>query len=256
MLSNLEVFLVGTKFPENVGMTARACANMGCPALTLVAPAWWDKDKARPLATGKGEAVLDRVRVVASLQEALAPMIFSVATTARVGGWRQEILSPEQAATELVLHMQEGPVALIFGSEDRGLTNVHIELCQRIACIPTQNGASSLNVSQAALLMLYECVKAAENLAKTRAETHSGTPAAGVTHLGPGPLSRLITHAEQTLVYDTLRETLLEIDYLKPDNPDYFLMPLRRFLNKTGLRRHEMDMLMGICRQVRQRLRQ
>ena len=43
---------------------------------------------------------------------------------------------------------------------------------------------------------------------------------------------------------------LLAIDYLKSDNPDYFLMPLRRFLGKSGLRRHEMDMLMGICRQV------
>ena len=42
----------------------------------------------------------------------------------------------------------------------------------------------------------------------------------------------------------------LAIDYLKSDNPDYFLMPLRRFLGKSGLRRHEMDMLMGICRQV------
>ena len=47
-----------------------------------------------------------------------------------------------------------------------------------------------------------------------------------------------------------MRETLLAIDYLKSDNPDYFLMPLRRFLGKSELRRHEMDMLMGICRQV------
>ena len=52
------------------------------------------------------------------------------------------------------------------------------------------------------------------------------------------------------MLYARLKETLLAIDYLKSDNPDYFLMPLRRFLGKSGLRRHEMDMLMGICRQV------
>ena len=52
-----------------------------------------------------------------------------------------------------------------------------------------------------------------------------------------------------------MRDTLLALDYLKGNNPDYFLMPLRRFFGKTALRRHEMDMLMGICRQVNRLVR-
>lgn len=66
----------------------------------------------------------------------------------------------------------------------------------------------------------------------------------------PGQQSRRITHEEQALLYARLKETLLAIDYLKSDNPDYFLMPLRRFLGKSGLRRHEMDMLRASARQV------
>ena len=54
-LRHLEIIMVGTKFPENIGMAARACANTGCGRLTLVNPVWWDREKARPLATAKGE---------------------------------------------------------------------------------------------------------------------------------------------------------------------------------------------------------
>lgn len=238
LLHNLRVVLVGTRFPENVGMAARACANMGCGGLELVAPEWWDFQKARPLATRKGEPLLENITVHPDLTTALAPCVCSVGTTARVGGWRRELLSPEQAARDMVEQLAHGPVSLVFGPEDRGLDNAEIECCSRLVTIPT-DGASSLNVAQAVLILLYECLKAATEVSGRRS-----------TARDPGPGSRRITHEEQERLYATLRGTLLDIDYLKADNPDYFLMPLRRFLGKNTVRRHEMDMLMGICRQV------
>ncbi|MEG2005699.1 MAG: TrmH family RNA methyltransferase, partial [Bilophila sp.] len=145
---------------------------------------------------------------------------------------------PEQAAEEIApLLLDENPIALVFGSEDRGLSNEEIEQCQRLVTIPTA-GASSLNVAQAVLVMAYECMKAVRR----------AVPQPVIDN--PGHQSRRITHEEQELLYARIRETLLAIDYLKSDNTEYFLMPLRRFLGRSGLRRHEMDMLMGICRQV------
>lgn len=239
-LQHLEIVMVGTKFPENVGMAARACANMGCGRLTLVAPAWWDKEKARPLATAKGEPLLDALEVKESLSDALKDSVLTIGTTARTGGWRQGIITPEKAAEELASLLHEGsPAAIVFGPEDRGLNNEEIEQCQRLVTIPTAGEASSLNVAQAILIMTYECMKAVSRL----------DPQPPLPNV-PGPQSRRITHEEQELLYEKLRETLLAIDYLKGDNPDYFLMPVRRFLGKSGLRRHEMDMLMGICRQI------
>lgn len=239
LLHNLRVILVGTRFPENVGMAARACVNMGCGGLELADPEWWDIQKARPLATRKGDGLLESVRVHPDLATALAPCVFSVGTTARTGGWRRELLTPEQAAKELVAQLPEGPAAIVFGPEDRGLDNADIERCSRLVTIPT-DGASSLNVAQAVLVLLYECLKAADQAAPhVRPVAHD-----------PGAGSRRITHEEQERLYVTLRTTLLDLDYLKADNPDYFLMPLRRFLGKNAVRRHEMDMLMGICRQV------
>ena len=235
-LTELEVVLVGTRFPENVGMAVRACANMGCAHLTLVNPERWDPDKARPLATPKGETLLSRIRLVDTLEQALTYSVLTIGTTARTGGWRRNLLLPEEAAALAAPLARTGEsVALVFGREDRGLTNSELELCQHLVTIPTVE-ASSLNLAQAVLLMLYTCLR--DSSEKTRIPD-------------PGPLSRRIRNDELELTYATIKDTLLEIDYLQADNPDYFLMPLRRFLGKSELRRHEMNMLMGICRQVR-----
>lgn len=237
-LSRLEIVMVGTRFPENVGMAVRACANMGCGGVTLAAPERWDVEKARPLATPKGASRLEAVRVVGSLPDAVHDKVRVYGTTARIGGWRRSPLTPEQAAEELAPLLLEGcPAALVFGPEDRGLNNEELESCQRIVTIPTSGDASSLNVAQAVLLLAYECRKAV--LRATSAPS-----------VDPGDGSRRITQAERDLLYARLRETLIAIDFLRPDNPEYFLMPVRRFLGRSTIRRHEMDMLMGICRQV------
>ena len=213
-LRHLEIIMVGTKFPENIGMAARAWA--------------------------KGEPLLDAIEVKPTLGDALAPNVLTFGTTARTGGWRRGLLTPEQAAGEIAPLLHEGSrVAIVFGCEDRGLSNADIEQCQRLVTIPTAGEASSLNLAQAILILTYECMKAVSRV--------DPQPSLGND---PGQQSRRITHEEQALLYARLKETLLAIDYLKSDNPDYFLMSLRRFLGKSGLRRHEMDMLMGICRQV------
>ena len=98
LLQGLEIVLVKTRFPENIGMAARACVNMGCPTLRLVDPERWDREKARPLATPKGQDLLDAVEVRADVAQAAAESSLVFGTTARVGGWRQALLSPEQAA--------------------------------------------------------------------------------------------------------------------------------------------------------------
>lgn len=85
LLQGLDVVLVKTRFPENIGMAARACVNMGCSSLRLVDPERWDKEKAIPLATPKGIPLLDSLSVHPSVQEAVAPCALVLGTTARGG---------------------------------------------------------------------------------------------------------------------------------------------------------------------------
>lgn len=251
MLHNITVILVRPRFPENIGMAARAMANMGARELVLVRPERWDKEKASPLATPQGQALLEAARVEDSLASAIGSCAAAFGTTARTGGWRASPLAPEQAAREARSLVRSGNrVALVFGSEDRGLTNAEVEQCTHLVNIPTALGNSSLNLAQAVLILLYECAKADMALPFDPMAAHRRDwtlPARGTD-------SRRATQAEEALLLRTLQETLLTLDHLPRDNPGWFMQPLRRFLRKSRLRRHEFDMLMGICRQVRHKL--
>ncbi len=237
MLDNLTVVLFRPKFSENVGAAARACANMGVSRLVLVDPHHFDLDRARPMATSKGGLVLDKLEIADTLAQALAGAEAVYGTTARLGGWRKGVIPPEQAAPTICDTLSAGGgVALVFGPEDAGLTNQETQLCGRLITIPTADAATSLNLAQAVLLVCYEIFKASQGLDRQQA--------------GPVP-SRAATHAERESLFTALRETLLAIDFLKPDNPDYWMLPVRRFIDRVGLKRQEFNLLMGICRQVK-----
>lgn len=237
MLENLSIVLFDTKFPENVGSTARAMTNMDCERLELVHPRSWEMEKAFPLATAKGRTIIETAGMHDDLSSALAGNARIYGTTARTGGWRKGMMTPHKAAPMIVEQLRAGEkVALVFGPEDRGLTNEETQLCSRLITIPTSRENSSLNLSQAVLIILYECFKSALD--------KPFTPA------GP-PHERAITFEEQEILAENLQETLLDINFLKKDNPDYWMLPVRRFLARIDLKRNEFNLLMGICRQVK-----
>ncbi|UZP66036.1 RNA methyltransferase [Desulfovibrio mangrovi] len=237
MLDNLAVVLVKPRFPENIGMAARACVNMGVNELVVVQPERWDMDRIHSLATIKGADLVRSIRVEDDLAKALAGYTQVYGTTARTGGWRSEILSPEKAAPLISGQLAGGgKVALLFGPEDKGLTNEETEICNHLLTIPVNPQASSLNLAQAVLIVLYECFKVGARAPLMSVASDAQSP--------------LCTHAEQEMVIRTLRDTLLRIDFLRKNNPDYFMLPVRRFLQKIALRRHEFSMLMGICNQI------
>jgi tRNA/rRNA methyltransferase len=245
MLDGLAVVLFQPKFSENVGAAARACANMGVSRLILVAPRDFDPDRAAALATAKGREVLSAAETATDLETALAPFSRVYGTTARVGGWRKGLVPPRAAAAEIASALAGGETAaLVFGPEDAGLANQETRLCGRLVTIPTAAEATSLNLAQAVLVLLYECLLAEREL------THPGRAAGVGTPAGPVPPGREITHGEREALFSALSRALTAIDFLKGDNPDYFLLPLRRFAERVRPTRTEFSMLMGICRQI------
>ena len=239
----LHIILVETRFPENIGSVARASANFGSAPLSLVNPEMWKIEKAIPLATKQGIKLLEQVHVFDTVQNAVKDCVFCVGTSARVGGVRRETLSPKECAKEIIQYLQKGEqVALIFGPEDRGLENQHLEYCHRLVTIPTSPDCASLNLAQAVLLILYEIYQAAPEKHKMRQKDK-------------GAISRRITGEERKILHDKLKQVLTKIDVIQESNPDYFLLPMARFLDRKDIRRHEMDMLLGICRQVERLIR-
>ena len=237
LFSQLFVILSRPKISENVGSVARVCANFGCFNLSLVAPHRFDRQKAGQLATSQGEPILDRISCHPQLSSAVDGMHRVYATTARTGGWRKRVLLPNQAAAKILDDLQAGAqVGIIFGPEDTGLANQDIEQASELITIPTVDGAWSLNLAHAVLIVLYECFQ-------LRPLDHKRNL--------PVDKEDFATHAELSLLFRTMQETLQAIDYLQEQSPEYFMMPLRRYLGRQRLRRYEFNLLMGICRQVR-----
>lgn len=236
LLDGLRTVLVKTRFPENIGMVARAQANMGSAELFLVDPERWDYAKALPLATPKGKAILDGISVKATLAEAVSDTHYVLGTTARTGGWRQKLLHPDEAAREIVSRLEANErVALVFGPEDRGLENSEICACDALVTIPTDQ-ASSLNLAQAVLLLLYTCAEERRR------------------PLRPPKKAKGISHGELDCFLDQFKATLLALDCLHGDNIDYFFLPWRRLFARMELARSEYDALMGLCRQIRHKI--
>ncbi len=236
MLDNIDVILFRPKYPENIGSVARACLNMGCGQIVLVDPWNWNLDKALPLATHHAGHLLENIRIHQTLAEAVAPYSFTYGTTARTGGWRKAIQTPEEAAPRIIEQRNAGgTIAIVFGPEDKGLTNEETDLCSQLLTIPTTDNLTSLNLSQAVMVVLYECFK--KSLAKP-------FKTAGQ------PKERFINSEERELLFNQLRETLIEIDFLKQNNPEYFMLPLKRFFNRVNPRLNEYNLLMGLCRQM------
>jgi tRNA/rRNA methyltransferase len=228
---NVAIVLQRPRFPENIGSAARAMCNMGFSRLIVVNPGIWDEDRIRRLATHAAGGVVDAIVRCDDLTCALAPFGYVVGTTARLGGLRPTLKSPDLLARQLIPLTCSNSVAILFGPEDRGLTNDELKRCHQLVNIPTAD-FSSLNLAQAVMVVCY-CLATA---------TLTTPPAA---------VPRLATRAEIDRMYDELTDTLVDIGYVNPENPDYWMIRIRRFFTRLSLRAGEAGVVRGICRQVR-----
>jgi tRNA/rRNA methyltransferase len=229
-LAHVSVVLNKPRFPENIGAAARAVRNMGIGQLVVVAPENIDPKPMAALATQAAASVVENMLRFDDLSTALAGYHYVVGTTARLGGQRQTVTSPPQMAQHLIPISQNNQVALLFGPEDRGLTNEEIRLCHLLVNIPTAE-FSSLNLSQAVMVLCYELFKATLGPAKPFAP-------------------RLASRHELDGMYDQIKDILVRINYIQPDNPDYWMNKLRHFFSRLQLRAGEVSIIRGICRQI------
>ena len=229
-LDHIAVVLNKPRFSENIGAAARAIQNMGIGRLIVVAPEDFDQEKVNRLATHAAKDVVNNILLCESLPEALAEFTYIVGTTARLGGERQVVYSPRKMAEKIIDISKENEVAILFGAEDRGLMNEDIRLCHDLVNIPTQR-FSSLNLAQAVMVVCYELFSASKKESKEF-------------------IPRRANRYELDGMYEQLRELLVRIDYIKPENPEYWMGNLRRFFSRIGLRAKDVTIIRGLCRQV------
>jgi len=229
-LSNISIILNKPRHPENIGAAARCMCNMGLSHLVVVNPKNYILKKVLKLATHVAADIVENVKFHEDLKEALLGYNYVVGTTARLGGERQVVNSPSKLSQKLIPISLKNRIAIIFGPEDKGLSNEDIRLCHVLVNIPTAE-FSSLNLAQAVMIICFEIFTAG------RKEKEEFLP-------------RLANRHELDGMYDQLKDILVKISYINHENPDYWMNKLRYFFTRMQLRAREVSIIRGICRQI------
>lgn len=207
-LSAIVIVLDRPRDVANVGGVVRAMCNFGLTRLRLVEPAAYDEERVLA-AAHRGESVVARVERYATLEDALADRGFVLGATARPRQVRHERMTPRQAAPALLQATHDNPVAppaILFGPEDRGLSNAALGLCNAVVTIPTAPDYTSLNLAQSALVVAYELWVEAMVVDTRPQEAHAARrpdAAAALDGLSPGePLAHGAAREEMFTALD------------------------------------------------------
>lgn len=232
--------LVGTTHPGNIGASARAMKAMGFDDLRLVSPKTFPAAEATARASGADD-LLARATVVTDLAAAVADCALVVGTTARDRHLEWPVLSPREAAGRIVDTLASGPVAVVFGREQSGLSNAELDRCHHAIRIPTNPAFNSLNLAQAVQVCAYEL---RQSLLATDTREMPGNDGEPDPAADAGELDRLHAH---------LIEVMTAVGYFDPTNPRLLPRRLRRLLNRSGLQRSEAQILRGFLSAVERR---
>ena len=238
-LNSVKVVLVGTTHPGNIGATARAMKNMGILDLALVEPKEFPSD----VATFRSKAakdILEKASVHTSLEEAISECELVVGTSARGRTVPWPVLNPREAAEEMHKSSLNGKVAIVFGREDRGLTNEELGLCNFHVHIPSDPEYSSLNLSQAVQILAYEI-----RLSYLQ-DRHVNKEYWDVELANNEQTERLINHMD---------ELMQEVDFYDVENPRKLLVRVRRFFKRSKIDVMEANIFRGLFATIQKKLK-
>jgi tRNA/rRNA methyltransferase len=265
--ASIAVVLVEPAGPRNVGGVARACTNFsGGPLqlqLRLVAPRCDHLGEEALQMAVHGRAVLEGAQLFAHLSEALADCRYVVATSGRGEGEPLAPLDPDTALGWLWqgakansggpsrLNGSSGPGgascpggassgAVVFGREDRGLSYDELLLAGQLLCIDTGAAYSSLNLAQAAAVVLQRLRVVA--MASADSPIRLPTDAMPVDPARRDRLEDLFTAAESLL---------LEVGFLYPHTARARMAKLRGLLQRSQVGETEVALLRGMVSQLR-----
>lgn len=274
-MKHVRVVLVRPQIAGNIGAVARCMENFDAGELVLVEPKVTPTHRDAMQRSTHGEHRLHSARVVSTLGEALDGAVYAIAASRRPGPVHQaEDLTPGQMGRVVAVQLgrlgsegsaeatpdapaeadrlEAGPppggraptpeapaardVALVFGSEDNGLSREDLLACDAVVVIPGHPAYPTLNLSHAVAICLYEAFLAVAVEKHTDSTVRRRSEPADLALM-----SRLM---------DKLQHALLTIGYLRPEKPDHLMFPIRAILSRAELTRAEAQILMGLAQQM------
>ena len=248
-LSHVRIVMVNTTLPANIGSVLRAMKTMGLSKLVLVAPKTYPHPDIDALAAGATD-LIDQIQIVETLEEAIADchLVFGTSARSRTIPWPLLDARPAADKSMQAVIKEQQEIAVIFGREDRGLTNEELAMANYHVTIPVNTDYGVLNVAQAIQIICYEM-----RMATTALMEQVEDPQAVMKVTDEDSMhwdEPLVTHQQMEQFYPHFEKMLHEIEFLDPENPRLLPLRLRRLFGRIQLDRMEYHLLRGIFSRV------
>ena len=234
----VQIVLVETSHPGNIGSVARAMKNMGLSNLVLIKPKKFPHQEATALA-GNATDILDRAQVFDSIEKAIQSSKVIYATSARERSIEWPILSAKDAASEIhSLAAEKIKVSILFGREDRGLTNEELQMANKHLIIPADPEYPVLNIAMSTQVVCYELFQAFQQEPLSSWQDFPEYTADELNHL--------IQH---------FNETVEALELVDKKNPKQILTRIERMFRRLYPDQMEGNFLRGFLKAVNKRIK-
>ena len=232
--SNLKVILVEPNGPLNVGSIARLCSNFEVDELRIVSPKCDIFSLEAKRMALKGHKFLENCVIFDDLQKAIFDCDLVLASCGRIDVNKNSFFRSSEDIFDWTLSFKNiKNLAIIFGREDRGLTNSELLLANKTFNIPTSQNNPSLNLSHAVSIALYELNKSSKrNFDKEL---------------------KVFNLASSKQIHDSfleIEELLLRVGYLLKHTSKAKISKFKNFILRSNTSMHEINVLRGIVHQI------
>ena len=232
--SNLKVILVEPNGPLNVGSVARLCSNFDVDELRIVSPKCDIFSLEAKKMALKGQKFLEQCKFFDNLEKAIFDCDLVLASCGRIDASKNSFFCSSEDIFEWTLSFKEiSNLAIIFGREDRGLTNSELLLANKIFSIPTSHHNPSLNLSHAVSIALYELNKSSKKI--------------------PNKDLEVFDLASSKQIQDSfveIEEMLLKVGYLLKHTSGTKISKFKNYILRANTSMHEINVLRGIVHQI------
>ncbi len=232
--SNLKVILVEPKGPLNVGSIARLCSNFDVEELRIVSPKCDIFSlEARKMAL-KGQEFLEHCMIFDNLEKAIFDCDLILASTGRIDVKKDSFIESSEDIFNWTKSFKKiNNLAIIFGREERGLTNSELLLANKTFNIPTSQTNPSLNLSHAVSIVLYELNKPSKKNLNNELKVFN-----------------LASSKEVHYTFVEIEEMLLRVGYLLKHTSKAKISKFKNFILSANTSMHEINVLRGIVHQI------
>ena len=234
----INIVLVDTIHPGNIGSVARAMKTMGLKRLSLVNPRVFPSGESNALA-GNATDVLENAKIFTSIKDAIMDSTFVYATSSRDRSIQWPLMDAETAAKDICEEVgSKKEVSIIFGKEDRGLTNDELELANKLIEIPANPEYPVLNLAMSVQIISYEILKASS--------INQNKEWRDYPEVNSKQLQMLIDH---------FIETAIDIDVIDPDNPKKIISRIKRMFTRLQPDEMEASFMRGFLSGIKKKLK-